>query len=127
MINLRREIMENYSTRCSTPNPTNSNRNGGGGGGDPLLHPPRKYDKHEKYFDEEKKYWCGKPGCRRWTDHTSSEHPGGPASASLAANESTESDGDAPSVVGTEVSALPSSSSTMTEATGTLASIHHFG
>jgi hypothetical protein len=137
MINLRREIMESYSSRRENPRTSNNNGNrrsnsGSGGGGDPLLRPPGKNEPHEKHFDGVKKFWCGKAGCRRWTDHISSEHPGGPASAHLANNGSSDPEADAPSVTGTEASQSISTSSTITEATGSLATTlqhipHHFG
>ena len=87
-------------------------------------------------IDGVKKFWCGKPGCRRWTDHTSSEHSGGLASPATnhVGDTNIGSEGDTPSVAGTEISGTPSSSSTITEATGSLAAAtkltmipHHFG
>lgn len=42
---------------------------------DPLLVPPQKGEDHVKFFNGTKKFWCGKRGCRKWTDHPTSEHP----------------------------------------------------
>ena len=41
----------------------------------PLLIPPKKGESHSKMFDGVMKYWCGRRGCRKWTDHPTSEHP----------------------------------------------------
>jgi hypothetical protein len=132
MINLRREIMESYGS-SKRPLPSGS-KPGTGGGGDPLLRPPRKHDKHEKYFDGVKKFWCGKPGCRRWTDHTSSEHPSGTSdtNANQVSDESSRTEGDMPSTAETDTSSIaPSTTSGITEATGAVTSttipIHYFG
>jgi hypothetical protein len=130
MIKLRREIMESYGGSKGQHGSSNNRKYGG----DPTLRPPGKGEKHEKVFDGVTKYWCGKPGCRCWTDHTSTEHPGGSASANLATDATSTTEDDAPSVAETDVSNTLSSKSTISEATGTLASAstlhtipHHFG
>jgi hypothetical protein len=75
-ISLRKEIMSNFGQ--STPsNRRKSDRPGQSRNAlkrDPLKVPPRRNEPHEKVFDGVKKFWCGKPGCRSWTDHSSSQH-----------------------------------------------------
>ena len=148
MINLRRDIIQNSGggrrNRSNNRSDSSTMGNGGNGNGngrpnDPLLQPPGKNEPHEKLFDGVKKFWCGKPGCRRWTDHTSREHPGG-ASAHVADQGTTPPPVSVPStdtssVAGTEVSGTPSTLTHLTEATGAtghFATIlptipHHFG
>lgn len=41
----------------------------------PLLVPPKRSESHEKVFDGKKLYWCGKPGCCKWGDHKTVDHP----------------------------------------------------
>ena len=68
----------------------NGNNNGGrvGGGGDnqdnktskpkvknPLTIPPKAGESHERTFNGTKLFWCGKPGCCKWGDHKSVDHP----------------------------------------------------
>ena len=81
-IQLRKDIMRSYSSRL-TRDKTSS------GTPDPLLIPPGKGEPHEKFFNGVKKYWCGKRGCRKWTDHPSSEHPPSPSVTANLANATT--------------------------------------
>ena len=84
-INLHKEIMSNFNSSNGSRNDRRGNGrdgnqgNGGGNGGgnpcNPLVVPPRRGEAHEKMFDGVMKYWCGKPGCRHWTDHKSADHP----------------------------------------------------
>jgi hypothetical protein len=75
-INLRKEIMSNYgqsgSTNRKKSDKSSYTRNGTKR--DPTKIPPRRNEPHEKVIDGVKKFWCGKPGCRAWTDHSSSQH-----------------------------------------------------
>jgi hypothetical protein len=41
----------------------------------PLFTPPKRTEPHEKTFNGKKLFWCGKPGCCKWGDHKTVEHP----------------------------------------------------
>ena len=40
-----------------------------------MKKPPGKNESHEKSINGKKYYWCGKPGCCKWGDHKSQDHP----------------------------------------------------
>ena len=114
LINLRIEIMTNYGK------PRDGNNKKGNDKRDPLKVPPKRSESHQKSFDGVTKHWYGKTDCRKWTDHSTRDHPvtatltQTPDAASTVASSSTESDS----------TTLPSDSSTNS---ALLAGIYHFG
>jgi hypothetical protein len=125
-INLRKEIMTNYGK----PSPHDRNKSDRSSQSrnqdrDPLKIPPRRNQPHEKVFDGVKKFWCGKAGCRSWTDHSSSQHVDGnladtrTEASAPDTNPTTQTSSDSASISTTEESA--------NSAFVTGSSIYHFG
>ena len=40
-----------------------------------MIIPPKAGESHEKTFNGTKLFWCGKPGCCKWGNHKSADHP----------------------------------------------------
>ena len=60
------------------------------GHSDPMKKPPGKDESHEKLINGKKFFWCGRPGCCKWGDHKSGDHP----KTNDEANHAKESIGD---------------------------------
>lgn len=124
-INLRKEIMLKYG-QTPKSDKGRSDRYGSNKPRDPLKTPPRRNEPHEKMFNGVKKFWCGKSGCRSWTDHSSSEHvDGNLADTSTETNPSTES---TPTIASTsDNTSITTTDDSTSSALATGNSIYHFG
>ena len=86
--------------------------------------PPRQGEPHTKVFNGKTLHWCGKPACRKWTDHKTSEHIDPPPAGNLA-------DDTPPPASETEGDTVPDDVSAGTNPQASLASdkasLYHFG
>jgi hypothetical protein len=122
LINLRIEIMTNYGK----PREKKPSGKPNGKQRDPLTIPPRRSESHQKSFDGVTKHWCGRPECRKWTDHVTKDHPSteqGNNASSTPDGMSTADSSTQPST--DDASSIPSDESANSAYLG--ASIYHFG
>lgn len=54
---------------------TSSSSSTSRGPSNPLKVPPKRDEPHEKSINGKKLHWCGKPGCCKWGDHKTNDHP----------------------------------------------------
>lgn len=60
----------------------------------PLKVPPKKDESHEKSINGKKLHWCGKPGCCKWGDHKTADHPATDNNANPQGNTVADDIGD---------------------------------
>ena len=132
-IDLRKEIMSSFGLRKSREKDKPSfNKTK-----DPYKQPPRPGDAKARIIDGKERTWCGKQGCKRWTDHDTNSHDdymrnkGSHAANTISPTSDTNTTSSAP-----DDSTLASSDMTPTSAsaafgsateTGFLSSAYHFG
>ena len=118
-IEMRKAIMSEYGK----PKPDRKKPN------NPLLVPPQKGEDHVRFFNGTKKFWCGKRGCRKWTDHPTSEHPpSGDHATATPATVATSTTSSDPSSTPTEPSPPSTVNPSSTDSVSAYsASMLHFG
>lgn len=144
-IDLRKEIMDTYSSRNGMGRNNGgekgkSRKNGSGGNKDPYLMPPRQGEPHSKSFNGQLLHWCGKPKCRKWTDHKTHEHVDEPSGSANQASETPATPSNNQSPEGDTSSSPPDDASSSagnpqahygtdsgSVASGGAGSFYHFG
>lgn len=121
LINLRIEIMSNYGKSREKQKPSGKPF---GKQKDPLTVPPRRSESHQKSFDGVTKHWCGRPECRKWTDHVTKDHPSQQGHSASAAPDGVSTSDSSSSPSSDDASSIPSDESANS---AYLASIYHFG
>lgn len=132
-IELRKELMSKYGTTAK-PTSNSTGTNEGNKQKDPFVQPPRPGEPREKTINGKTYHWCGKVGCKRWTDHSTITHdtymqnkgaskPSGHLAGTPddASSVTTDTNGQTP---GDKSDGTPSTSDT---ASGLLSSAYHFG